>query len=131
MDWNLSKLRPKRLKNELYELIINPKDAYYFPYTVRMLSSWNYPNMEEKLKEYIRNDYTRADFGFNENSIKIENIDWLKLMKKSLLKTGLENLRYYPSEENIDILKKYVDYKEQEIQKTAKKSLDKMQVQIR
>ncbi|MDO4378917.1 MAG: hypothetical protein Q4C64_07315 [Erysipelotrichia bacterium] len=28
-DWRLSKLRPKRMKDELYELIVNPKDAFY------------------------------------------------------------------------------------------------------
>ena len=47
-------LKPKRLAKELMGLAHSPRDAYYLPFTMRMLASWKIPEMKMYLTELMR-----------------------------------------------------------------------------
>ena len=45
-------LKPKRLKKNLMEIAHSPRDAFYLPFTMRMLASWKMPEMKEKCYDW-------------------------------------------------------------------------------
>lgn len=115
-------LKPKKLKKELFDLVSNPRDAAYLPLTVKMLSSWKIPEIKNLLLLYldgsmITNDsigiYTDGNY-----YPSLENI------KRQLKFTAIGGLKYYPTDEIIDIINGYTNNEDKDIAKAAKKSLE-------
>ena len=119
-------LKPKRLKRELLELVSHPLDAYYLPFTVRMVSSWKIPEMEDILLHYAEpDDFEEQDLGVIGESDRIPaRMEW---RKRQLMFTAIHGLRYYPSERSEQILHQFLASQDRDFQVAAKKTLDYME----
>lgn len=117
------RLKPKRLKRELMELVAHPLDAYYLPFTVRMVSSWKMPEMEHILFHYADPfDLREQDLGLVGESERIsERMEW---RKRQLQFSAIHSLRYYPSERSKQILHQFFDLQDRDFHAAAKKSLE-------
>lgn len=92
------KLKPKRLASELVELAHYPRDAFYLPFTMRMIASWGIAQMRDLLISYTCNDWITAQ------SVGLPNSEdpcypSLEFMRRELKFTAIEGLKYYPSGE--------------------------------
>ncbi len=118
-DYAFKKLKPKNIKYDLLNLTSNPRDAFNLSNTVKMMSSWEIPEMENVLKTYLHaKNFNNSDFCIFSND-KDSN-DIVDFMKNSLIYLGLYGLRYYPSKENLKIVKNYLDWKHCFIDDVAK-----------
>lgn len=109
-DWCFKKIKPKDIKRELLGLVSNPRDAFNLSSTVKMISSWNMLEMEYILKTYLLGgEFDNSEFCVYEKNA--DSIDLAEFMKSTLIYLGLYGLRYYPSEENLEIVKSYLNWK--------------------
>lgn len=118
-------LKPKYLKNELLELMYNPRDVYYLPFTAHMLASWKLPQMETILKSYL--DSEKIDF----ESIGLCNdgkkyYPSLETIRKELLFLAISGLRYYPSRETKGLINSFLEHDDENVRIFAKKILSKI-----
>lgn len=121
-DNAIRKLKPKRLKKELLELAHNPRDAYYLPFTMRMLASWKIQEMKDLLLSYLSPDsITPQDVGID--NIEKPYYPSFESIKRDLIFTAIEGLKYYSSEETVNIIKVFADDPDQDIKMAAQKSL--------
>lgn len=68
-------LRPKKLAKELTALAHGPRDAFYLPFTMRMLASWKLPEMKNLLISYAMNDWiTAQDVGIHDDGVVISHL---------------------------------------------------------
>ena len=93
------RLKLKRMKKGLLSFAANPRDAFYLPFTVRMLASWRMPEMEGILLQYLDSS------GITPESVGLptQNEGYypsLPSIRRELLFTAIGSLKYYPSEEN-------------------------------
>lgn len=117
------KLKPKRLAKDLLELASHPRDAFYLPFTMRMLASWKLSEMKDLLILYSKSDcFTAQEVGF----VYGESDKLLEFMKRELTFTAIDGLQYYPSKEAIDVIKSFASSKDNDIRSAAKKTLKKM-----
>ena len=124
-DWDFKELRPKRLKEELLKFAYNLRDATCLTGTIKMLSTWRLPEMEILLREYIHNEgYSYEDFHIDENDPL--STPSMIAMKRKLIELGVYCLRYYPNDENANIVKKYLYPDNYIIHDIAASSLKKM-----
>ena len=124
-DNAFKRLKPKKLSNELIQLISNPRDAFYLPLTVRMVASWRNPKTEEVLHRYI-----------NKTEISSESVGMeddpemycppLSGIQKELLFSAIYGLRYYPTHQNVELLKKFINNENVDVSIAAKKSISAM-----
>lgn len=116
------RLKPKRLKAELLALSRDPLDAFYLPFTMRMLASWKLPEMEEILLSYLDEcRITGETLRLVPGDEKYD--DHLKFSRRELKFTAIHGLRYYPSEENIEIIKSFKNNVDDDISCAAKETL--------
>lgn len=117
------RLKPKRIKKELFDLINNPRDAFYLPYTVRLLSSWKIPSMKELLIKHSNSFQISAEeLGFY-SGIDISS-SYLVYMQRNLRMNALFSLRYFPSDETIRVVQNAIDDGDEDIREIAKKTFD-------
>lgn len=116
------KLKPKRLKEELIKLAYNPRDAFYLPFTMRMLASWKIPELREVLLSYLPvPDITAQSVGICEDSNNYyPSLDYIK---QGLGFTAIDGLKYYPSAEMCEIIRRYTTDSDPDIRAAANKSL--------
>lgn len=125
-DNSFCKLKPKRLAFELLELIQNPRDAYYLPFTTRMLASWKCADMLELLLSYADNEWiTAADVGIDDE--KESYYPPLTAIKRELMFTAILSLKYYPSREAKMLIETFANSKDRDVKAAAKKTLKAMQ----
>ena len=103
-DNTFKRIKPKKLKDELFDLVCNPRDAFYLPFTTRMLASWKIPELKQVLIRYLHSDNLMPE------SVNMQLDDehsqrYFLYMKKRLKYTGIHALRYYPSYETLSLLK--------------------------
>lgn len=110
------RLKPKRLKKELTELVKNPKDAYLMPFTVRMLASWKIPEIRDLLMLFLNSENISA------KNVGIEENDYSRLSfaRRQLKFDAIYGLRYYGDPNPIKV---FCDSSDQDISLSAKKSL--------
>lgn len=115
-------LKPKKLKNELLSLAYNPRDAFYLPFTMRMLASWRPPDLDCVFASYMEDDIiTHESVGL---PVQSENcFPPLSFIKRELKFTAIDCLKYYPSVNNLQLIKSYVDDPDKDISSAAKRSL--------
>lgn len=123
-------LKSKRIKNNLIELVSCPRDAFYLPLTVKMLASWRVPELKSLLITYSsENNITAHDIGLMES--EEEYFPPLSFIKRELRFTAIESLKYYPSLEIYEIIKKYTDESDCDIRAIAKKTLRQIEKNYR
>lgn len=115
-------LRPKRLSKELISLAHSPRDAFYLPFTMRMLASWKLPEMKDLLLSYAMSDsITAHDVGICDDG-KVY-FPPLKFIKRELKFTAIEGLKNYPSEETINVIASLAASEDNDIKTAAKRTL--------
>lgn len=116
------KLKPKRLKKDLVQLAHNPRDAFYLPFTMRMLASWKIPEIKEILLNYLESsNITAESVGIEESEKKY--YPSLESIKRDLKFTALAGLKYYPTEEVVETILQYVFDVDEDLRIMAKKTL--------
>lgn len=117
-------LKPKRLANELVMLVHDPRDAFYLPFTVRMLASWKIPEMANLLVSYLNSDtLTAAELGvYNETMYPSPDF-----IKRELKFTGIAGAKYYPFPEIKALIEEFTDSQDKDLQLVAKRTLKAMQ----
>lgn len=117
------KLKPKKYKDKLIEIISNPLDAFYMPFTVKMLASWKDSRVEELLIKYYNPEKILVnELGFTEEIDA--NDSRLVYTRRELLFRAIEGFRYFPKNDIIDKLETLSKCDDNSIRKAAKKSLD-------
>jgi len=121
-DNAFTRLKPKRLKDELLKLAYNPRDFHYLPLTMQMLSSWKLPELLDVLISYLDDEtITFESVGLGSG---VENVyPSLEFIKKEAKFTALYGLRYYPSEYTRDLIINYIEDPNPDIRELAKKTL--------
>ncbi|MBQ7246600.1 MAG: hypothetical protein IJS22_00710 [Lachnospiraceae bacterium] len=117
------RLKPRRLKTELFNLISNPRDAFYLPLTTRMLASWKLSGLECVLISYM-NGAKYEDAGLPNDTEGY--FPPLHFINRELCFTAIDALKYYVSEANLSVIKKYIDSPDKDIANAARKSFDYM-----
>lgn len=130
-DHAFHKLKSRRIKHELLEIVKSPENADEFAFTFQMLASWKMPEMETLSKHYLLHgsSITAAEFGLthpDENFLTVR----LPLIQQELRFRGIGGLRYFPSEENIALLRPLLDDASKDIRLAAASSLEKMQKKL-
>jgi len=118
------RLKPKRMREKLILLANNPRDAFYLPFTVRMLASWKTPSLEKKLIEYMNSA------GITAESVGItDSEDWypsIYYIRRELLFTGIQGLQYYSSKEAKEEIEKYCNVPDVDIRTAAQKAMKRV-----
>ena len=130
LDNCIIKLKPKKMKKELTELIRYPKDAYLLPFTTRMLASWKLPEMEPLLKKYLQCSLiTERDYVF-ENESQNEIAGFIQFANRQLFFSAVNGLKYFPSEENAGLIQPLLFSSDNDIAAAAKKTLRYMEKHV-
>lgn len=117
------KLKPKRLAKDLVKLAGDPRDAFYLPFTVRMLASWRLPEMYDLLLRYSYSDeLTARDVGIYDGS-DAPFYPPLEIIKRELKFTAIDGLKYFPSSEAVGIIESFAVSADQDIRAAAKRTL--------
>ncbi|MBQ7760633.1 MAG: hypothetical protein IJ400_01140 [Clostridia bacterium] len=97
-----SKLKSKRIQNELLILMKNPRDAFYLPFTLRMLASNKFSELKEILVFYSN------DKNITSNMLGIDDSDDyyppLNFIQRELKFSSIYGFRYYPTKDVLNIL---------------------------
>ena len=115
-------LKPKRLKSELLRLAYNPRDAFYLPFTMRMLGSWKIPELKELFLSYASNgSITPQDVGLsNGDTAHFPPFDFIR---RELRFLAIDALKYYPSDTIYDVISQYIDDPDPGIRVAVKRTL--------
>ena len=116
------KLKPKKLKLELFNLICDPRDAYYLPFTSRMLASWKMPEVEALLKQYLHGSSVTVESLHYSDKLE-DRFERVASIRRELKFTAIDGLKHYPSPENIELIKKYAADVDKDIKACANKTL--------
>lgn len=115
-------LKPKRLAKDLIKLAYSPRDAFYLPFTMRMLASWKMPEMEDLLLSYAADDsFSAQDVGIY--SSEQPYAPSFEFMKRELTFTAINGLKYYPSAEVIGVITSLTASSDKNIKLAAKRTL--------
>lgn len=110
------RLRSKRIKNELAVLISNPIDAFALPLTTQMVASWKMSILKDRFIAYVEIQNSPIAEGLK----KFGNYDFFC---RELRFSALNALKYYPSEEVIELLKRYAENNNADVRECASSSL--------
>lgn len=120
------RLKPKKLRQQLFDIISNPRDAYYLPLTVGMLASWKVDGLDTLLLRYLSNGgITREELGLVD--ISKAYYPSYEDISRELIFTALSCLKYYNSISVASTIQKYANSKDEDVRKCALKSLNYMQ----
>lgn len=120
-DNAFKQLKPKKLRNELLELIRNPRDAHYLPFTIRMLASWKLPEIEKLLLSYLDSEnITNQELGIYDNRTYFPSATFIR---RELKFTAIHGLKYFPSDKNAKLIKRYTEDTDADIRVCAMKTM--------
>ena len=116
------RLKSKAIKDELTELVSNPRNAFYLPLTIRMLASWKIPRIKDLLIQHLSGiGMSASDVGLKGNGEAY--FPPLSGIKRELRFTALAGLKYYPSSETVQLLQHYTLDENPNVSAAAQKSL--------
>lgn len=119
-------LKPKRLATELYAIVKEPRDAYYLPLTVLMLSSWKISDMEELLLAFLDGtSITAESVGLGTDGYE-KYYPSLDTIKRELRFTALAGLVHFNTERTIKAIESVVHDADKDIANAARKKLKKL-----
>ncbi len=122
------RMKPKRFKKELLELVRNPRDAFYLPFTTRMLASWHIPELPDYLIGFL-NDLTPESVGLSEGAeLFYPSFDYIK---RDLIFTAIDCIKYYNDQKFYRLINQYSLSDDIDISKLAKKACDYMEKHIK
>ena len=108
----------------MLELACNPRDAYYLPFTMRMLAAWRVPELKEQLLYYLNGtEITLERLGVQEEE---QFNSLLTHIRRELKFTALDGLKYFPSEDVYQIVKCYTFDADFDIRIAAEKTLKRI-----
>ena len=118
------KIKSKRIKTDLTQLVSSPRDAFYLPLTTKMLASWKLPEMKKILVSYLDSDrFTFADLGLSEENAHL-CFPPLSSIKRELKFLALMGLKYFASSEIFNLVQKVLNSSEdKDIRLAAQKCL--------
>lgn len=124
-DAAIVKLKPKRLKNSLLQLMYHPRDFYYLPFSMKMIASWKDSHVRDVLIKYSSIDnITKQDLNLPDD----ENLYYPSFshIKREIRFTAIDSLKYYPSTEVENCLVKHMIDDDADVRALAKKTLQKI-----
>lgn len=125
-DNAIKTLKPKRLCGALVDLVANPRDAFYLPATLQMLSSWKHAEIEKILLHYLnKENINPSDVGLPLSSTDMFYPS-LEYIRSELRNAAITGLRYFPSEQNLATLEPFLHDTKKDVQLIAKKTIDKI-----
>ena len=122
-DNAFKRLKPRRLANDLMEFAYNPRDAFYLPFTMRMLSSWKIEEMRDLLIRYACGNDLNIFGTERGNTDDTKSCPPIEFMKRELKFTAIDGLKYFPSPEVVALIKSFIDSDDKDIQTAAKQTL--------
>ena len=124
-DNALKKMKPKKIKTGLEALVACPRDVIYLPLTMRMLASWKSSAVEAQLSRYFYPaTITAQEFGLPEDAVDF--FPPVSFMRKELLYYAIASSVYFPTEENIANVQKYLVSDDQNLRMAAQKAMRKI-----
>ena len=106
---------------KLLNLIKDPRDAYYLPITLKMMAHLRVEEVKDILIKFLNPAYITRKVG---SIYKDELYDpCLTHIKRTLMLYSLEYLKYYSYNDVYNVIKKFEDSKDVEIQRVAQKTL--------
>lgn len=121
-DNAIKRLKPKKYAKELLALARNPRDAFYLPFTMRMLASWKLSEMKNLLISYSTDDcFTAQDVGIYDD--EQQYFPPFESMKRELKFTAIDGLKYYPSKEVADLITPFLSSCDKDVRAAAKRTL--------
>ena len=116
-DNAFTRRKSKRCQNDLLELVQNPINMFYLPFTVEMLSSWTIPVLYELLLCYARHEKS-----FPPEFQEALSQEQLAFAYRQIMFTVISGFRYFPTEEAKAILSDCSHSEDRDIRQAAKKS---------
>lgn len=126
-DKAITTLKPKRFKNDLISLIKCPRDAFYLPFTTKMVASWRIPEMMHIFIKYASSNNIIAE-DVNLDDSNNNSLPPLSYIKRELRFTAIECLKYYPSANTREVILQYINDSDSDIRIAAKKALKGMKI---
>ena len=115
-------LRPRRLKAKLLQLAYCPRDAYYLPFSMRMLASWRLPECRDLLIGWLRREpATHEAVGLPQDDSGYAPT--LQTIRRDLKFTALAGLKYYPSEEVLQLIREHTADADRDVTEAAAKAI--------
>lgn len=124
-DNMLCKSKSKKFAHKMIELIRNPRDVFYLPFTTRKIASYKFPEVKEILLSYLKEDsITEESFGLT------ESLDFFEWAKKQITIGAILGLKYYPEADVLSVIESYVNSSDKDISAVAKKTHDFIEKKI-
>lgn len=120
-DNAFSKLKSKRIQNELLKLMKFPRDAFYLPFTFKMLSSKKLPELEHILFSHLDEKNLNCDILGIDNSD--EYYPSIKFIQRELKFSCIYGLRFYPSQNALKILGDFLKVNDVDIKEATQKTI--------
>lgn len=119
------KMKSKRILSELIDIISCPRDAFYLPLTIKMLASWKVPELKNILLYYLKHDaISMKDVGlYSDEQTYFPSFSFIK---REIIFTAINDLKYYPSQEVSDAIYLYCFDPDCEIRETANRIYKKI-----
>lgn len=115
------RLKPKRLAKDLLALAHSPRDAFYLPFTMRMLASWRMPEMKDLLFSYSSNDaFSAQDVGIYDSGKPY--FPSFEYMKRELIFTAVAGLKYYPAPDTKARIEAFMNSGDQDLRAAAERT---------
>ena len=115
------RLKPKRLAKDLLALAHSPRDAFYLPFTMRMLASWRMPEMKDILFSYSSNDaFSAQDVGIYDSGKPY--FPSFEYMKRELIFTAVAGLKYYPASDTKARIEAFMNSEDQDLLAAAERT---------
>ena len=128
-DNAIRKLKPKKYKYELLELLRTPRDAIYLPFTLRMVASWQLSEFEEVLHDFLKCDsLTEFDIGIKPG---LNYYPPLAYFKRELKFAAITGLSYYPCERSRTVIEGFINDDDFDIRSAAKKALVRLERSVK
>lgn len=122
-DNGFSKLKSKKIEKNLLELARYPRDAFYLPFTMRMLAKWKAPEMLDLLMEYLDgSNITLQSLGMEET---VDSVYYppIQFIKRELVFTAIDGLTHYPSAIVYETIKSLLANSDKDIRLAATKAM--------
>ncbi len=98
------RLRPRKLKQQLTELVLLPRNAFSLAFTTNILASWKVPALKDALIRYaLGNAVTPSEVGLDNPDLEwYPPFDWIVYQLRF---RGIRGLRYYRTPEIEDFIR--------------------------
>lgn len=99
-------LAPRHMAQDLLHLLSNPRDAYYLPGTLKMLASWQMPELEEILIQFM-DGYIVNQYRLGIDDTRLHYLPSVETIRRELELSAMNCLRHYPTPRTIAVLSRY------------------------